>query len=72
LIGDKTICYEKKQGKYKEYYSIKEPVMKAIRAYTDDILYIVDESDDEHTESVKAAAITTAENIPKRLFNLIS
>jgi hypothetical protein len=30
------------------------------------------ESDDEHPESVNAAAITTTENTPKRFFNLIS
>jgi hypothetical protein len=30
------------------------------------------ESDEEHPESVNAAAITTTENIPKRFFNLIS
>jgi hypothetical protein len=32
----------------------------------------VEESEDEQPESVNAAAITTAEKIPKRLFNVIS
>jgi hypothetical protein len=47
-------------------------VIVARSAFSHDAAYDVDESDDAHPESVSAAAITTAENIPKRLFNVIS
>jgi hypothetical protein len=47
-------------------------VTVARSAFAHDADSDVDESDDEHPESVNAAAITTAENIPKRFFNLIS
>jgi hypothetical protein len=47
-------------------------VTVARSAFAQDAASDVDESDDEHPERVNAAAITTAEKIPKRFFNLIS
>jgi hypothetical protein len=47
-------------------------VTVARSALAHDALSDVAESDDEQPESVNAAAITTAEKIPKRLFNVIS
>jgi hypothetical protein len=45
-------------------------VTVARSAFKQDALSVVDESDDEHPVSVKAEAITTAANIPKRFFTL--
>jgi hypothetical protein len=47
-------------------------VTNARSAFSHDADSDVDESDDEHPESVSAAAITTAENKVKRFFNVIS
>jgi len=47
-------------------------VIVARSAFSHDAASDVEESEDEHPESVNAAAMTTAENIPKRLFNVIS
>jgi hypothetical protein len=47
-------------------------VTNARSAFSHDAASDVDESDEAHPESVNAAATTTAEKIPKRLFNVIS
>jgi hypothetical protein len=47
-------------------------VTVARSALAHDALSDVAESDDEHPASVNAAAMTTAEKIPKRFFNSIS
>ena len=45
IINGESNCYSKLQGKYGEIYSIKPMVLKALRRYTKDKLYIIDPSD---------------------------
>jgi hypothetical protein len=47
-------------------------VTKARSSFAQDAASDVDESDDEQPESVNAAAITTAENIPLFLLNKLN
>ncbi|MDB4302111.1 CHC2 zinc finger domain-containing protein [bacterium] len=45
IINGESNCYTKESGKYDDVYSIKPPVLEAIRRYTKDKLYIIDSSD---------------------------
>lgn len=47
LIGTGKNCFVKKQGKYKEKFYLKPEVLKGIRKYTKDHLYIIDNTNDE-------------------------
>lgn len=47
LIGDQKDCFIKQQGKYETFYSLRPEVLTAVRKYTKDKLYIIDESDEE-------------------------
>ena len=47
LIAGGKDCYTKKSGKYGPVYTLRPEILKAIRSYTKDKLYIVDQSNEE-------------------------
>jgi len=47
LVGSCKNCYTKESGKYEAYYALKSEVLKAVRDYTKDNLFIIDESQEE-------------------------
>lgn len=50
LIGDGKDCYLKAQGKYETVYYLKPEVLKAVREYTNDLLYMIDKTNAEIVE----------------------